>query len=437
MTSPQQSRRAFLGTSTRLAASSAFAAPMLALNQAARGEAKNDRPQVAAIGVGWTPERTARGTRIAKHATKFADVVAVCDVDRRAAEHGKEAITEGKAKVYENYQDVLARDDIDAVIIGTPDHWHTKIAIEAMKSGRDVYCEKPLTLTIDEGKLICKVVRETKRVFQVGTQQRTEFGGNFLTAVALAREGRAGKIQRVTVAIGPGMIGGPFKVSEPPPELNWNLWLGQAPKVPYIKERCHRMFRWWYEYSGGKITDWGAHHVDIAQWGIGMENSGPVSVEGIATLPRIPNGYNTATAYDIIIRYPNGVEMNITHWGEKGVTFIGDKDQFYVCRKGMSGKPTKEIKKNPLPEGAIEKLTRGQRIGSHMRNFFDCVKTRETPISDVFTHHRSLTTCHLANLCLRLGRKLTWDPEKEQIVGDDVANAMLKRRQREGFEIKA
>ncbi len=436
MTADRPSRRQFLTTSTGLLASSSFAAPFLALNTSARAATKNDRPQVAAIGVGWQPFRTARGTRIAKHASKYGDLVAICDVDRRAAEHAQKTITDGKAKIYEDYRDVLARDDVDAVIIGTPDHWHAKIAIEAVHAGKDVYCEKPLTLTIDEGKQICRAVEKTQRVFQVGTQQRTEFGDRFLKAVAMVREGRIGKVRRVRVGIGPGMIGGPFQVSEPPPELNWDLWLGQAPKVPYIKERCHWTFRWWYEYSGGKMTDWGAHHIDIAQWAIGMENSGPVSVEGIATHPTIKNGFNTATAYDITCRFPNGVELNITHWKDKGINFEGDKGEFFVCRKGWSGKPTKDLKNNPLPEEAIRKLTRGQRTGQHMRNFFDCLKTRQTPISDVFTHHRAVTTCHLANIGIRLGRKITWDPKTQQIVGDSEAGAMLKREPRKGFEIE-
>ncbi len=165
------------------------------------------------------------------------------------------------------------------MIIGTPDHWHTKICIDAMHAGKDVYCEKPLTLTIDEGKKLGQVAKETKRVVQVGTQQRSDHNRVFLLAVAMVRDGRIGKIRKVTASIGGGPSGGPFPATDPPAELNWDMWLGQAPKVAYRQHRCHDDFRWWYEYSGGKLTDWGAHHVDIGQWAIGMENSGPDSIE--------------------------------------------------------------------------------------------------------------------------------------------------------------
>ena len=161
------------------------------------------------------------------------------------------------------------------MIIGTPDHWHTKICIDAMQAGKDIYCEKPLTLTIDEGKKLGQVAKETGRVVQVGTQQRSDHNRVFLLAVAMVRDGRIGKIRKVTAAIGGGPTGGPFPADNPPAELNWDMWLGQAPKVDYREHRCHAEFRWWYEYSGGKLTDWGAHHVDIGQWAIGMENSGP------------------------------------------------------------------------------------------------------------------------------------------------------------------
>ncbi len=390
----------------------------------ARAESKNDRPMFGAIGVGG------RGKAIAGQAGKFGDLVAVCDVDKSRANRVK-------AKAYNDYRKLLERKDIDAVTIGTPDHWHTKIAIDAMNAGKDVYCEKPLTLTIDEGKKICEVVKKTGAVFQVGTQQRSSWGLHFLKAIAIIRDGRIGKIRRVQVSIHKGPAGGPFKKSAPPAGLDWDMWLGQAPKVDYIKQRCHGTFRWWYEYSGGMLTDWGAHHVDIAHWGLGMNDTGPTVIDAKGTLPKIPDGYNTATEYHVECACPNDVTLTITSGKNTGVgvLFEGDKGRIFVNRGRVSGKPVEELKDKPLPEDAMTKAYGGRKPGDHMRNFVECMRERAQPISDVFSHHRALTTCHLANISLRVGRKLNWCPVKQQIVGDDEANKMLSRPQRAGYEI--
>jgi predicted dehydrogenase len=397
-------------------------------------QAKNDRLRIGQIGCGG------QGNYITGRAKQFGDVLAVCDVDSQRADEAKAKLGEGKADAYGDYRRILERKDIDVVTIATPDHWHSKIAIEALRAGKDVYCEKPLTLTIEEGKQICRAVQETQRVFQVGTQQRSEDGNRFLTAVALCHHGRLGKVQRVTCAIGGGPKGGPFQEEDPPAHLNWDFWLGQAPKVPYIKERCHYQFRWWYEYSGGKMTDWGAHHVDIAHWAIGALDTGPKSIEGTATHPNIPNGYNTATAFRVVCQFETGVELIIcdsTPEFDNGVLIEGDAGRIFVNRGRLTGKPVEDLKENPLPEDAIPKLYKGKQPGHHMRNFFECVRSREEPISDVFSHHRILTTCHLANICIRLGRKLSWDPAKEQIVGDEEANSWQRREQRSPFQIEA
>ncbi len=273
MSSHLPNRRRFLAT-TSSAAAAGLTVPywMTARTARADEESKNDRPIVGCIGTG---DRWRGG--LSGPIRQFGDIVAVCDVDRNHAEEGREKAG-GKADIYEDYRKLLDRDDIEVVSIVTPDHWHTKIAIDAMKAGKDIYCEKPLTLTIDEGKQIRKVLEETKRVFQVGTQQRTEMNQRFLKAIAMIRDGRIGKVKKVTCAIGGAPTGGPFEPMPVPKELNWEMWLGQAPLVDYTKNRCHYEFRWWYEYSGGKMTDWGAHHVDIATWAIGAENTGPISV---------------------------------------------------------------------------------------------------------------------------------------------------------------
>lgn len=235
------------------------------------------------------------------------------------------------------------------------------------------------------------------------------------------------------------------------------MWLGQAPLVGYHdngkgKRRSHYEFRWWYEYSGGKLTDWGAHHVDIAQWAIEQngDGQGPVSIDPLMSkhpvefkngMPLDDSQYNCATNFKIKVVFANGVEMMIREAAPElkfnnGIIFEGTKGTFRVSRGKLEQGPADELKDNPLPDGLVEKIYKGKKPGNHMGNFFECVKSREQPISDVFTHHRALTTCHLANIAIRLDRPLKWDPKTEQMVGDDDANTWQAREQRKGFEIK-
>jgi predicted dehydrogenase len=431
MSSHLQDRREFLLKTSSAAAAGLVVPYWFTASRAAAADSasKNDRPLIGCIGTGDRWNGLYQGIR------RHGDIVAVCDVDRQHAEDGREKAG-GKADIYDDYRRLLDRKDVDVVSIVTPDHWHSKIAIAAMKAGKDIYCEKPLTLTIDEGKLIRKVLEETNRVFQVGTQQRTEMNRRFLTAIAMIRDGRIGKVTKATCAIGGAPTGGPFEPMPVPPELNWDMWLGQAPLVDYTQKRCHYEFRWWYEYSGGKMTDWGAHHVDIATWAIGADHSGPISVGGTSTHPNIPNGYNTATEFQVTCKYADGVEVIIRHDTDNGITFEGDGGTLFVSRGSLQGKPVDELKERPLPEDAIEKLYGGKPT-SHMANFFECVKSRQQPISDVVTHHRAMTTCHLANIAIRLGRTIQWDPQTEQIVGDSEAQSWQSRPQRKGYEIVA
>lgn len=441
----RQSRRDFLRASATATAGGIllpFAEPQ-GRTMADETQSPNERPRVGCIGLGGM------GRGDAKAVKRYGDILAVCDVDRKRAEFARDekSLGNGKADIYEDYRKLLDRNDIDIVTISTPDHWHTRIAIAALRAGKDVYCQKPLTLTIDEGMKLRKAVEETKRVLQVGTQQRSENKNMFLTAVAMVRDGRIGKVKRVSCAIGTTPDEGKtFHTSEPPSQLNWDLWLGQAPKVDYITERCHYTFRWWYEYSGGKITDWGAHHVDIAQWAIGMEESGPKTVEVLSAehpvpfkngMPTVDNRFNTATAFQVRCNFPNDVELLIRHDTENGILFEGEKGTIFVSRSKLVGDPVDELASNPIPESALIALRKGKRLDSHMGNFIECARDRATPVSDVASHHRMLTTCHLANIALRLGRTLNWDPVTEQIVGDPDANSWLGREPRKGFEVDA
>ncbi len=358
-------------------------------------------------------------------------IVAVCDVDQRSLDRcWRNCMTADACK---DYRRVLDRKDIEAVIIATPDHWHAKIAIEAMSAGKDVYCEKPISLTIEEGKQICQAVKKTGRVFQAGTQQRSEYDHRFLKAIVLLREGRIGQLKSVNVSIGGGASGGPFPQNDVPEELEWNMWLGQAPDVPFARERL--LFRNWREYSGGRITDWGTHHIDIAQWAIGMENSGPRFITGNGEIPPLNAGYNNATQYDLTFRYADNQIVNLSSTGRQGILFEGEEGRFFVNREVLSGKPVERLKDYPLPDDAIAKLYEGEIPTNHIQHFFDCVRTRQQPISDVFTQHRAVSACHLANICLLLGRNLQWDPLKEEFVDDEEANALLSREPRPGFEI--
>ena len=401
----------------------------------------NEKIRYAAIGVGG------RGAGIANSARRLSELVAVCDLDTQRIDRVNKSLAQGKATGYQDYRKILDRKDIDFVTIGTTDHWHSRIAIHAMQAGKDVYCEKPLTLTIEEGKQICKVTKETGRVFQVGTQQRSEMGQKFLTAIGIIREGRIGKIKKVTCNIGGGPQGGPFKKSDPPSNIDWNMWLGQAPLVDYIKERCHYQFRWWYEYSGGKMTDWGAHHVDIAQWALEQDGigQGVLSLDPIVGdhpiplkngMPTKDNHYNTSHNFHIKCMFPQKVEMNIVSKSKEGngILFEGSKGNLFVTRSKITGPAFDELKEKPLSAQTILDVYKGKKTTNHMENFFECMKDRSDPISDVYTHHNAMTTCHLANISIRLGRKLKWNPKKEQIVGDDDANQWQKREQRKGFE---
>jgi len=459
-------RRSFIRRGATLTAAGAVA-PYWFTGENAGAEqstSKNDRPLVAVIGVGG------QGTGDMKRAARFGDIVAVCDVDENHARRAA-ALLDGKPTVYGDYRKLLERNDVEVIINGTPDHWHTAINIAACKAGKDVYAEKPLTLTIDEGKLLVKVVEQTGRVVQAGTQQRSE--KRFQLAIELVRNGRIGNLKQVWVALPYySTKAGPFAPETVPDHLDWDMYQGQAPVKEYCPQRTHQNFRWWYEYAGGIITDWGNHHMDIAHWGADCELSGPTSIEARGLFP---NGgkadcFNTPDRFFSRMTYPNGVEVlyfsslnqrklyggvaktheqtsakdleylfgddcpeEIKKFNRDGIMFIGDKGRVFVNRGGIYGKPVEQLKDDPLPEDAW----RVRPSDNHMGNLFECVKTGQEPVSPVRIQHRTITACHLTNISIRLKRKLTWDPASEEIVGDDEANAWQKRRQRKPFTIGA
>jgi predicted dehydrogenase len=405
--------------------------------------APNDRPRIGCIGVG------SMGTGDAKRHARFADVLAVCDVDSNHADRAKNhaEIGKGKADAYGDYRRVLERDDIDVVSIVTPDHWHVRIAIEALQAGKHVFCQKPLTLTLEENQLIrnaCKKYND--RVFIVGTQQR-DSQDKFLRAINMVQKGLLGDIQKVTVGINGSPTGGPFPVAEPPANLDWDMWLGQAPKVNYREKRCHYEFRWWYEYSGGKFTDWGAHHVDIATWAIGhdKEGMGPIEIDGTDALhpveykdgyATVDDSYNSSHEFDVVCRFQNSIELHVESRGDNGILFEGTKGRIFVSRGKISGTPIEENwDEGQFTDEDLQRLFKEKPAESHLNNFYRCIAEGGLPVSDVFSHVQAMNTCHLSAIAARLGRVIKWDPEKEEIVGDDQAAEFFARTPRAGFEI--
>lgn len=395
----------------------------------------NDKPNLALIGCGGM------GRENARLASTFANIVAVCDVDSRRA--GEASTQFGGAKVFSDFRRLLEQKDLHAIINGTPDHWHTFINIAALRAGKDVYGEKPLTLTIDEGRRLVHEVRKSKGILQTGSQQRSD--ARFRLACELVRNGRIGTLRHVTVILPAGLHGGPFAAAPVPAELDWDTWQGQARAADFVPERSHLKFRYWLDYSGGTMTDWGAHHHDIALWGMGLDRSGPISIEGKQRIEEIPGGYDAPSQYRIDYIYQNGVtqttESTLRHrfdgsvardqpegLPEHGVRFEGSDGWIFVSR-GKIEASRKELLEEPLTSRNVELYV----SNDHMGNFFDCIRARKQPICDAEIGHRSASVCHLGVLAVRLGRKLKWNPEQEQFADDAEANSYVARKQRPPF----
>ena len=398
----------------------------------------NDRPGIALIGCGGM------GGADLQAASRFGEVVALCDVKENQTKSLAARYTkDGKGPVtVSDFRRILERKDVDIVVNATPDHWHSLINIGAAKAKKDVYGEKPLTLTIDEGKQVIKAVRGNKVVFQTGTQQRSD--RRFRLACELVRNGRIGKLQKVEVFVPAGLREGPFEKNQPVPEgLNWDMWLGQAPKVDYMKERANNTFRWWWEYAGGPVTDWGAHHNDIARWAIGQD--GPISVEAKELVGPIEGGFNTCKEFEATLMWEGGIQQIVktttadSPFGgiidkdgqRNGLRFTGSDGWIWVNRGDLTAS-SDELYQTPLPESAV-KL---EVSSNHMGNFMDCVKSRKDPIAHVEQGHRSAVIGHLIIAALFEKRKLQWDPAKEEFVGEGgkEANKHLAREMRKPYD---
>ncbi len=354
-----------------------------------------------------------------------ARVLVVCDVDGERMQRAKQIVDEQylnhDCAMTKDFRDIIARPDIDAVMISTPDHWHTLISVLAARAGKDVQCEKP-TLTIGEGKILIDTIRKYGRVFQTSTEDRSV--PVYHRMAELVRNGRVGKLQRIEVILPkqPTFPGNP--TAQPvPPQLDYEMWLGPAPEAPYTKDRCHFNFRWIQDYSGGIICDWGAHLFDTAQWGNNTERTGPVEIKGKGNFWE-GGLFNTVKDYEVTYHYANGVVMTCNP-GNPSIKFIGTEG--WVGNRGWLGKleaSSPEILDSKIGPNELHLYT--NPAGEH-RDFLDCMRSRKDPYFPVDIGHRVSSVCHLGNIAIRLGRKLRWDPHAERFPDDAEANTYLSR----------
>ncbi|GHT34148.1 NADH-dependent dehydrogenase [Planctomycetales bacterium] len=467
------SRRNFFKKSAVITAGSLTVPYFLSSAQPVRAEAASDKLRMGCIGVGDMGRGDANGF------SSLVDIVALCDVDSLHLDIAQSMKNIGKKDAYKDYRKILERKDIDVVSIVTVDHWHTKIAIEALQAGKHVFCQKPLTLTIEENQLIRAACKKYGKVFQVGTQQRSQ-REQFLLAILMVQSGLLGDIKTATCDIGTSPACNAIPVASVPETLDFDLWLGQCPKVEYRAtaqrardgkadwpqdSRTHYQFRWWYEYGGGKFTDWGAHHIDIALWALNQTGQGqgpklfkPVIAEHPVPFkdgyPTVDDRYNASSKFHIECQFENGTVMNVVSSSPdgNGILFEGTKGKIHVSRSRIKGKPFEEIggklRENGtavpygempeiqklFPESEFEKLYNGKKFIGHKQNFIDCIKNGGLPVSDVYTHTQAMNSCHLCAIAARLGRDVAWDAKTEK-TGDSQSQSFIAREQRKGFEI--
>jgi predicted dehydrogenase len=409
-----------------------------------------------------------------------AQIIAVCDVDRahlddaqaRVQRHYSEKLGgdyRGCA-AHGDFRELINRRDIDVVGIATPDHWHTIPAIMAAKAGKDVICEKPLTLTVAEGRALCETIKQTGRIFQTASENRSL--DVYLRLVELVRGGVIGKLKHIEVRLPMGNnierlghdareLAKLTKPTVPPEGLNYEMWLGQAPETPYIPARLHGNFRWNLAFSGGVLTDWGAHMIDLAQWGHDSEAAGPTTVEGRGDFPPRDAVYNTAPTFEIHYEYPDGVTMTVSagrgdldpdarhdcpvvgRTPQPGIRFEGEegwieshkwRGSLRASRRDMLDAAINPEKVKLYRPSEIVGRTELDKGGEH-RNFIDCVKSRKPCYAPAETGHRTISIAHIGNIAMLLGRKLRWNPAAERFIADAEADAMLSRKQREPWTI--
>ncbi len=436
------SRRSFLSGLAAIAAGACSSPQIVPPSVAGRGArtAPSERITLGMIGVG--------DHGVKRNLKRFlpepdVQVIAVCDVDTQRREDARQMVDQhyGSAASggiyrgcasYNDFREIIERGDIDAVMNSTPDHWHVIPSVMAVRAGKDVMCEKPLSLTVREGRILSDAVERNKRVFQTASENRSV--PEYHRMCELVRNGRIGKLQTIRVSLPAGhwIHEAGMEHTTPPKGFDYNLWLGQAPYRPYCPARCHWNFRWILDYSGGMLTDWGAHLIDIAQWGHNTEYTGPVEVEGRGEFP-LDGLYNTATQFNIEYVYADGVRLIVSS-KEPGIRFEGTDG--WIGNTGWRGEleaePTSILEESI---GANETHLYTCRAGEQ-RNFLDCVKSRRLCYAPAEIGHRTITVAHIGNISMMLGRKLKWDPAKERFVGDAEADGLLSRAMRDPWRLE-
>jgi len=395
--------------------------------------AASNRIVMGAIGVGSQGTGDLRGFL----SKQEVQTVAVCDVDKAHLENARKLVNEkygnSDCKTYADFRELIGRGDLDAVQIAVPDQWHSIPAIAAARAGLDIHAQKPLARTIREGRAICDAVKRYGTVWQTGSQQRST--ENFHHACELVRNGRIGKVERVEVGLPTGRDRGLAKPLPVPDALDWNMWLGPAPWRPYCdfgRGDCHWDWRWIMDYSGGQLTDWAGHHIDIAHWGLGLERTGPVEIEGRGVYPR-DGLYDVPYEYKFTCKYANGLTMTVANNKqlEQGAKWYGENGKWiYVKRGKLEANPESVLKEVIGPEE-----TRLYESRDHKQDFLNCIKTRKDPIAPAEVGHRSISVGLLGEIAMLTERELKWDPEKEVFIDDEQANRMLSRPMRSPWHL--
>ncbi len=419
-------RRQFLKR-TGIAAAGAVAFPYL-IRPSALGMngavSASDRITMGAIGVGGMGSGDLRGF-LDKREVR---VLAVCDVDKRHRDRAKQMVDAKHGNTdcttHNDFREVISRKDIDTVMIATPDQWHSIVAIVAAKAKKDIHCQKPLALTIAEGRAMVDAVKKHGVVWQTGSQQRSD--GRFRFACELVRNGCIGKVHTVNVGLpnNNSIQDRGTEPCDPPKAFDYDMWLGPAPFAWYNPSRCHWNFRWIRDYSGGQITDWAGHHCDIAQWGMNTEHTGPVEIEGTGVWPKHLL-FNTVENYRFVCKFKEGFTMNVAGRIPQGIRFEGEKGWVFVNRGRIDAEPKSLLKTEFGPNDI-----RLYNSGEHRQNFLDCVKSRKKCVAPVDAAHRSISIGHLGVIAITLERKLHWDPVNERFINDAGANDMLLRPMR-------
>ena len=427
MSAKTSNRRDFLKQSAMVASGTLILPQLIPSTALGMGGklAPSDRIVMGAIGVGGQGSGNLRNFLWSKE----IQVVAVCDIDSNHNMNAKAMVDKimksDDCRMYEDYREFLEKEKLDAVSIALPDHWHGLIYSAAANKKIDIYGEKPLSRTIREGQAIVNAVKRNNVVWQTGSWQRS--GKMYRRAAELAINGRVGKITRVEVGLpdGDSRIGTP-PVMDVPQGLNWDLWLGPAPKVPY-RGICHADWRWNLDYSGGRLTDWAGHHVDIAAWGTGLDRTGPVSIEGHGVYPN-EGYYNTPVEFDFTCTYANGLEMCVANGSRlrfnTGAAWYGEKGWIHVDRDGgLLHASDPKILEEVIGENEIHLY----KSDNHFWNFLECVRSRKETVCPVEVAHRSISIGLLGEIAMTTGQKIHWDPIKEEIIDNPMAGRLLSR----------